>query len=302
LDELIEEKHLTRKGMVIALAIATVIVLALLATAVFVVRTVEINSDIADYREQAPPSPAYLDVVVRVSTVELNQETLNMDVEVLRAGDLLTRPALLKQDITVSAISTGLKESGVLSAGEEGDVFQLVDTMKGNVADYPWDTHTSTMVLSAEMTDETGRTVPVPMKMKYYGALQGLDVNITIVTTGKGSVKEMQTTVIRSTVTTIMVCFSILLIWVLIATVVIMVLYVVVLKHELQMMMFAFFGTLLFAMTSFRNAMPGTPPMGVLSDYVAFFWGYLTAIVGIGILTVVWVRRLPHADKEKKHG
>jgi hypothetical protein len=39
--------------------------------------------------------------------------------------------------------------------------------------------------------------------------------------------------------------------------------------------------------------------MGVLSDYAAFFWGYLIAIVGIGVLTVTWVRRLPRGGKKK---
>lgn len=49
--------------------------------------------------------------------------------------------------------------------------------------------------------------------------------------------------------------------------------------------------------------LPGTPPMGVLSDYLAFFWGYAVAIVALGILTITWLRRLPPKsvleDKEK---
>jgi hypothetical protein len=298
MDELIQKKHLTRKGMILAFAIAAVFVFGLIALAVLVVQKVERNSDIADFHEKTPRSGAYVIMVVRVSSVDLNKEELSMSGEVLRGGDLATRQKNRQVELTASA--QGLKVSATLDPGKQGDALDLSDSMKGNVSDYPWDSHESTIVMTAKMTEDSGRTVDVPIRMSYYGALQGLDVNVTVDSTGGGSVKEINTTILRSTVTTIMVCFSILLIWVLIVTVVVMVMYVVVLKHELQMMMFAFFGTLLFAMTAFRNAMPGTPPMGVLSDYIAFFWGYLTAIVGIGILTVIWVDRLPHEDRHKK--
>ena len=46
--------------------------------------------------------------------------------------------------------------------------------------------------------------------------------------------------------------------------------------------MLAFFGTLLFGLTAFRNALPGAPPAGTFSDYLAFFWAYAVVIVAIG--------------------
>ena len=101
----------------------------------------------------------------------------------------------------------------------------------------------------------------------------------------------------RSTVTSVVVYFSILLTWVLIASVVGMTLAVLFGGRKTEISMVAFFTTLLFAMTAFRNALPGAPPMGAASDYLAFFWGFAVAIVAVGVMSVVWLLRREQKDK-----
>jgi hypothetical protein len=43
-----------------------------------------------------------------------------------------------------------------------------------------------------------------------------------------------------------------------------------------------------------RNALPGSPPIGALNDFLAFFWTEgIVALALIGVLVAYAVRRLP---------
>ena len=57
----------------------------------------------------------------------------------------------------------------------------------------------------------------------------------------------------------------------------------------------AFCAALLFAFPSIRNAQPFAPPMGVLSDYLGFFWAESLVAISLIIKLNIWLRR-------KKHG
>ncbi len=295
-------KRLNRNVRIAIICSLTVAALALLFVTVIYIHEKEASSDVASYLEEPPDEAGYVDVAVKVISADLSRETMEVEMEFLAMGDLVGEDNQLKQDTTVSVLAPGLREDQVLPAGEFVGYMGGTVVLSGNVSDYPWDRHEGQIFIEVNAPDASGAEQVVPTRLKFYGALPGLDINFTPGPV-EDEARELQVAIIRSTVTTAAVCFSILLIWILIATVVSMVV-MVLLGHDLQLMMFAFFGTLLFAMTSFRNALPGTPPMGVLSDYLAFFWGYAVAIIALGILTVIWLRRLPSRSEleEKKSG
>jgi hypothetical protein len=274
-------------------------VAALLFLALGVVYRVEVKSDEAQYSDKVPSAPGYMDISMKVSSIDMNMGLIDIGMAVLPKGDLANAEGAVTRDIEFTVVSYGVKKSGTMHVGEMGDTTSLSDTMYGTVSDYPWDSHNVKFAIDVSGKDAAGQRVTIPSKISLFGSIQGLDIDAEVHSSKATGARELSVTVTRSTVTQVVVCFSIVLIWVLIVTVITMVLHVSAFGHELQTMMFAFFGTLLFAMTAFRNAMPGTPPMGVLSDYAAFFWGYLIAIVGIGVLTVTWVRRLPRGGKKK---
>jgi len=298
-DSLVEDKHLTRRGIIVTVGLGLLLVAALLTFLIGVIQRVEVQSDNAQYSEKVPNAAGYMDIQMKVSSVDMNAGQIEIGMVVLPKGNLENGDGIATRDVEFTVASWGVKKSGTMLVGERGDTMSLSDRMNGTVSDYPWDTHNVKFTVAFTGKDASGQTVAIPSKVSFYGALQGLDIGANITGSKVVGGKDLNVAVTRSTVTQVVVVFSIILIWVLVVTVIAMVLHVSVFGHELQTMMFAFFGTLLFAMTAFRNAMPGTPPMGVLSDYAAFFWGYLIAIVGIGILTVTWVRRLPRGDKKK---
>jgi hypothetical protein len=49
--------------------------------------------------------------------------------------------------------------------------------------------------------------------------------------------------------------------------------------------------TIVFALPFVRDAVPGTPPVGVLSDYVAFFWAEAIVVVATVGTMAVWFLR-----------
>jgi hypothetical protein len=56
----------------------------------------------------------------------------------------------------------------------------------------------------------------------------------------------------------------------------------------------AFCAALLFAFPAIRNAQPFAPPMGVLSDYLGFFWAESIVAVTLLIKLNMWLRRKTH--------
>lgn len=53
----------------------------------------------------------------------------------------------------------------------------------------------------------------------------------------------------------------------------------------------AFCAALLFAFPAIRNVQPFAPPMGVLSDYLGFFWAESLVAVTLLIKLNMWLRR-----------
>ncbi len=45
-----------------------------------------------------------------------------------------------------------------------------------------------------------------------------------------------------------------------------------------------------FALPVLRNALPGTPPLGVRADMFVFLWTELAAVIGLGLVTLNWAR------------
>jgi hypothetical protein len=60
-----------------------------------------------------------------------------------------------------------------------------------------------------------------------------------------------------------------------------------------------FIGGLLFAFPAIRSAQPRVPPMGVFSDYLAFFWCEFILMFTLVVVMVAWVR-YPHEEDEEK--
>ena len=302
-----------RRGRLKGLGLAAALLAAALAAALglFLVMGVlhekTIASDIAEFSEPVPSdAPGYVDVRVKMVALDLDKETVSLKLECVPKGAYLVGESGLTRTLVITAgeSASGMEKRKTIAAGAKGLTGGLITIdldLDGNVANYPWDRHVTSLWLSAQayIKGQHFDWEVVPLRFQAYGAWPGLDIAFRAPADSEMHTRQLDVAVARSTITTVVVCFSIVLTWILIASVVGMTYAVAIRGRRAEIRMIAFFGMLLFAMTAFRNSLPGAPPMGTFSDYLAFFWGYAVAIVGIGVVAGLWLWRSPPEDEHK---
>jgi hypothetical protein len=300
----VDEAHPHTKGPLKRLGAALIVAVVVITAAIALVLTMvvlqnkTVASDVAAFSEPVPKGQGYLDVLVKIVALDLNKETMGLELECVPKSGLANGSGKLKFPVTLTlgVSAAGTQQVRVLPAGATGHIFTVELDLSGNVAKYPVDRHTTTLWISAEA--KVVEMEPLPIRLQVNGAWPGLDINAAappqIMNPLDLSPRRLDIAVIRSTITSIVVYFSIVLTWILIASVVGMTYAVAVKGRRVHVEMIAYFATLLFALTAFRDSLPGAPPMGALSDYLAFFWGYAAAIIAVGVLSGVWLWRREH--------
>ena len=288
-------------ALVIAAAIGLVVTMG-------AIHDKSVASDVGVFSEPVPAGGYYLEVLVKIVALDLNKETVGLQLECIpKGGSLVDDGGHLKRALalTLGVSAAGTEQTKTIPSGDTGAITTVHLDLDGNVEEYPGDRHTTSLWLSATRQAQGLDPDPIPIRLQAYGAWPGLDIDSTASDwapdwdSGWNPMRQLDIAVTRSHATTMVVYFSIALTWILIASVVGMTLAVVFGGRRTEIAMVAFFTTLLFALTAFRNALPGAPPMGTSSDYLAFFWGYAAAIVAIGVLSAVWLWRRPPEDEHR---
>jgi hypothetical protein len=300
----------------VVIAVVTAVIIACAVGLVAVMHSLHAEATQADVARLTDPdlgTTHSMIVAVRIVGVDLDKERLSLQLACQANGDDLYEgysfPFKLKRPIYVDiGISdTGTQVAKVFSGTSDGGLVDVDLDLGGNVEDYPSDRHVAQLFVAAYSLSSDGFTYPVPVQLDVYGAWPGLQVKLDVTpmdtstrrlseNEGIGG-REIGFVITRSVVTTGVVYFSVALTWILIVSVIGMAVSVLFSRRTSEIAMLAFFGTLLFAMTAFRNALPGAPPMGATSDYLAFFWGYVVAIVAIGIVAADWLWRRARNDR-----
>lgn len=286
--EKVQKKKLTRTFVVV---IAVLVVMAVLMFLAIVGFSKETSSRQLLY-EGPEMTGDYLEAGLRVISIDLNKRQVVARLLIAPQGNLANATGFLTEDLTIYVYPATKDQSRTYRAGDYiGPMDIDVDT-SGEVAMYPWDEHGCLVEILALKPGQGGQPVGVPVRVSVEASVSGLDLGVVVEKDKElnGGDVTIVLGIIRSAVTKSMVIFSMVLLWILTATVVVMA--VLVLRgRKLEMVMFPFAGTILFSMLVFRNALPGAPPIGCLSDYLAFFWGYAFVTLALVAFTVTWVRR-----------
>lgn len=96
---------------------------------------------------------------------------------------------------------------------------------------------------------------------------------------------DMTFDVSRSRATLVFGTFIIVLMWALTTLAVVMAAAEIRAGGKMEGPLIGFLGVLLFAFPSIRNSIPNSPPLGVLSDFVAYFWCEI--ILGLTLVTTL---------------
>jgi hypothetical protein len=245
------------------------------------------------FETKTPVTKDYLDVEVKILSVDLTQENMSLRMDFVPRGSLADKENQLTEGLRVGINSSTGPVERILPKDHYINATDVTLEMLGTVSDYPWDKHLSSLEFFVNtLATDGGPARPVATHTVCFGSLAGLDLDAGLSRDSTKTDILIDLEVQRSAVIKVVVPFSMALIWVLTATVLAMVIAVLI-GNKIEMVMFPFIGTILFSMVAFRNALPGAPPIGAISDYLAFFWGYALCVLGLLLLTITWLWRLP---------
>jgi hypothetical protein len=186
----------------------------------------------------------------------------------------------------------------------------VIEIYEGEPMDYPFDTHTAELRFffepAAAKGGEGGGNEAIPMAVSLGGSVAGLQINTEYIKKDSEHDEEntpdhalIEINLQRASTAMFFSIFIMVAMWALAFGVICLVFRVFAGHRKIEISMFSFLGALLFAFPALRNSQPGTPPIGTLSDFLAFFWAEV--IIALSLLSVVlrWIIRGPGGDAPK---
>ncbi|WP_189786782.1 DUF4436 family protein [Streptomyces capitiformicae] len=163
----------------------------------------------------------------------------------------------------------------------------------GPISDYPFDEYGTVITWTASTSD--GNQLPVATSFE--SADPFLAIDPIVYDSDDPESVGLRLQISRSRSTLILACFMMVAMWAL-AIAVLAGARVLVRRHEgLIWPALGWMAATLFALVGFRNAAPGSPPIGSLMDYAAFFWAE-----GIIAASLTWAAMVGFRDEQRKLG
>jgi Domain of unknown function (DUF4436) len=179
----------------------------------------------------------------------------------------------------------------------------VVEIYEGEPMDYPFDSHTAELSFffepAAGKSGEAGGAEAIPMAIELHGSVAGLRLETEYAKENTPDHAVIEISIQRASTAVFFSVFIMIAMWALVIGVLFLVFRVFAGHRKIEISMFSFLGALLFAFPALRNSQPGTPPIGTMSDFIAFFWAEV--IIALSLLSVVlrWIIRGPGGDAPK---
>lgn len=232
-------------------------------------------------------------VDARVIGVDPETDAMTVRLEFAPRGTYAATEVALSQPIEVfintakGRTDTHYAKGAVMSPTEA-----TVALNGGSPLDYPFDKYDAQLLVYAQQP--TTRLVRVPVSMRVTTGSNGFKIDTsrrTLLGQGYPSFK------LRRTSTTIFFAVFIMVVfWATALAALGLAVRLIARKRKFEGSVFGFLAALLFAFPTVRNNLPGSPPIGSLNDFLAFFWTEgIVALALIAILVTWCVRTLPGA-------
>lgn len=213
-------------------------------------------------------------------------------------GNLAGPDGKLARDLVLDVAAATGKHVYEFKKGRKMDpVETVVDIYEGEPMDFPFDEHEGQLAFFFTPPGEGAEQIPVALELR--GSVSGLRIDAEYGEGNSDTNAVVDISICRARTTMFFSLFIMLAMWALAIGVVCLVFRVFAGQRKIEISMFSFLGALLFAFPALRNSQPGTPPIGTLSDFLAFFWAEV--IIALSLLSVVlrWIIRGPGGDAPK---
>jgi hypothetical protein len=239
--------------------------------------------------------PDRLDVNARLLSVDQQQEQAVVRLNFEPKGSVATSTGALASPLKLSLNSANASQERTFEAGKTMNPTDVtLDMYDGSITDYPFDRFTTELQVGASTASPSApATQVVPVAVYFVGSLHGLKVEESELTSqASGGVIPVNVTISRSPTTMAVAGFIMVLLLAIAASVLVLTFSVALWGHRLELPIVGLLGALLFGFVAFRNALPGSPPVGTLSDYLAFFWAEGIVATCLFVLVAVYLKRV----------
>jgi hypothetical protein len=209
-------------------------------------------------------------------------------------GDLVDSRGILQENLVVTLRTDVSSQEFVFERGNRLETEEVLLSVVGNIQDYPGDTYTGTLTLTAERlggtaegTTATAPPVAVPVAVGVVSAIDGWTTTITPPATAElDSITAIRTE--RAP-------FSVRFAWAILALITVLpvlglaVGWLFITNRRVAYLEYlSWFIGLVLALPFLRRVLPGDPPLGCRIDVAVFFWCLVGAMVAMVLAVTAW--------------
>ncbi len=225
------------------------------------------------------PAVAFAHVVAQRFDANAQRIELRVDVVPLPGNADQRDPEAFARELTIRTSSPSTPMLRYQAGQRTAEQTLLLPIFEGPITDYPVDRYTTTLELAAEYSGE-----PVALRMDFSNTETLFDA--TARTGGSsGAASFLELSVTRSPGTLVLAWFMVAAMWALVLVVAGAAAVLIIQRRGLVWPALGWMAATLFALVGLRNAAPGSPPIGSLIDYAAFFWA--EALIAIALVAAV---------------
>jgi len=160
----------------------------------------------------------------------------------------------------------------------------------GNVRGYPLDRYVSVMRLAAVEQAPDGTEKPLPIHFTAWEGILGFDVKGYATETKVPGELQFQFSFRRDGAVLFfgIAMYAAMIVMALCALIIGVLTFVGFRRIEATLV--GALGAVIFALPALRNALPGSPPIGIRADTLIFFWAELGAVIGLCLFVAAWAR------------
>ena len=294
-----EEPKKSKKGIVIG------IVLLLLLAATYVYVLCAFKSEGENRAAVLSPNEKVgndrIDAYARIVSADPVKGDLSVRLTFTPHGSLLAADGVtLSRDLLLDVSSAAGKHAYEFKKGKRMDpVEAIVEIFDGEPMEYPFDKHEAQLSFYFEPAGAGEADKSVPVAIELYGSVSGLKIDSEYAKENTDDHAVIDISLCRAPTAIFFSVFIMAAMWSLTLGVVFLVFRVLAGHRKIEIGMFSFLGALLFAFPALRNSQPGTPPIGTLSDFLAFFWAEVLIALSLLAVVLTWLIRGPGGDKQK---
>lgn len=245
-----------------------------------------------------------IDAYARIVSADPVKGDINVRLTFTPHGSLLSADGTtLSRDLLLDVSSATGKHAYEFKKGKRMDPVEVVvEIFDGEPMEYPFDKHEAELSFYFEpaagaSAAEGDKSIPVAIEL--HGSVSGLRIDAEYAKEHTDDHVVVELNLERAPTAIFFSVFIMVAMWALTLGVICLVFRVLAGHRKIEIGMFSFLGALLFAFPALRNSQPGTPPIGTLSDFLAFFWAEVLIALSLLAVVLTWLIRGPGGDKQK---